>query len=48
MKALYQENQSVVDDELSGESDQVFVHGQFLEQRRYQNQGQVLGCHTVL
>ena len=47
-KHTYQEQQGVMDDEFLGEADQLWVHGQLLEQVGNQNHGQVMRCHTVL
>ena len=43
---VYQEQQSVVDDEVSGQADQVSMV--ILEQRWDQNQSQILSRHLVL
>lgn len=42
---IYQKQQCVVDDELSGESEQILV--QSLKQSWDQNQSQILGWHPV-
>lgn len=42
---VYQEQECVMDDELSGESEQILVHG--LEQSRDQNHSQVVSGHLV-
>lgn len=42
---VYQEQQCVMDDELSGESEQILIHS--LKQSRDQNHSQILSRHPV-
>lgn len=42
---IYQEQQRVVDDELSGEPEQILIHS--LKQSRDQNHGQIMSRHLV-